>query len=239
MGMSWFGGSRDTREGRKWGVPPWSMLRPLGMGAKREERLQHVVCYRADDWTWELDVKERRGEARKLCSVLHWSPCFSGSLEWRIPKESLLEGWGGRLEKICVVFWRWRQRGGGCCSRLSAADLGVRLGWIWEDWSCTAFLLPWLEFVVFLMTSILTGRRWNFSAVLICISLMAVEAKHFPICCFLAICVSSFENCFHFTSPFIIWVVWLGAFLLLLLFVYSEVITLFSSIHNSSVFPSR
>jgi hypothetical protein len=47
--------------------------------------------------------------------------------------------------------------------------------------------------VVFLMIAILTGVRWNFSVVLICISFMARDGEHFFIC-FLAIWISSFEK---------------------------------------------
>jgi hypothetical protein len=47
--------------------------------------------------------------------------------------------------------------------------------------------------VMFLMTAILTGVRWNLSVVLISISFMARENEHFFIC-FLAIWISSFEK---------------------------------------------
>jgi hypothetical protein len=50
-----------------------------------------------------------------------------------------------------------------------------------------------LLLVVFLMTSILTGARRDLSVVLICISFMTRDGKHFSMC-FLAIWISSFEK---------------------------------------------
>jgi hypothetical protein len=54
--------------------------------------------------------------------------------------------------------------------------------------------------VVFLMTAILTGLRWNLGVVLICISFMARDCEQLFLC-FLAIWISSFEKVYLVQLP--------------------------------------
>lgn len=66
-------------------------------------------------------MEERReSEDLKLTYLLPWPTCFSDRLGWQLPRVSLLElglglqdEWGGEQEKICVMCWRWGQRGMG------------------------------------------------------------------------------------------------------------------------------
>jgi hypothetical protein len=51
----------------------------------------------------------------------------------------------------------------------------------------------YLLVVVFLLVAVLTGVKWNLSVVLICISFIARDGKHFFMC-FLAIWTYTFEK---------------------------------------------
>jgi hypothetical protein len=55
------------------------------------------------------------------------------------------------------------------------------------------------------MTANLTGVSWNLSVILICISFMAKDGEHFPMC-LSAICISSNEE-IQFVWQFINWII--------------------------------
>lgn len=67
------------------------LLSPLGMRTEDDDWSQQVVYYRAGNETRGLDLEKRRKcKDLKLVYLLSWPTCFSGRLDWQIPRECML-----------------------------------------------------------------------------------------------------------------------------------------------------
>lgn len=73
MEMGWGGGDEGAQRREESRMCHQDLLSPLGMGAKRNERLPKLVCYRAGDKTGGLDLEERRENVGlRITHLLPW-----------------------------------------------------------------------------------------------------------------------------------------------------------------------
>lgn len=102
------------------------LLSPLEMEAEREESLRHRVYYRTGDETEGLDLEQRRESgdlnppALLACLICGLLASLEGLAGWDPGNACWSLGLGERLERTCVLCWRWGswgQGGGRNCSR--------------------------------------------------------------------------------------------------------------------------
>lgn len=70
--MGWGGGAEGAQRREENRMCHQDLLSPPGMGAKRNERLPKLICYRAGDKTGGLDLEERRETRSEDNHLLPW-----------------------------------------------------------------------------------------------------------------------------------------------------------------------